>query len=96
MTSARIDATGEIDATTAPGLRTSVYEAVDANPGAIVTVDLSGVEFLDSTGLGVLVGALKHARTGGGDIALTGAQPHVWKVFQITGLDKVFTAQAPG
>lgn len=96
MTSARIEATGEIDATTAPALRTKVYEAVDSNPGAIITVDLTGVDFLDSTGLGVLVGALKHARTGGGDVAIAGAQPHVWKVFQITGLDKVFTARAPG
>lgn len=96
MAAARIDAAGEIDATTAPGLRTSVYEAIDANPGEVVTVDLSRVEFLDSTGLGVLVGALKHARTGGGDIALDGAPAHVWKVFQITGLDRVFTAKAPG
>ena len=96
MTSARLEPTGEIDATTAPALRTSVYEAIDANPGSIVTVDLSGVEFLDSTGLGVLVGALKHARTTGGDIAIDGAPSHVWKVFQITGLDKVFTAQPPG
>lgn len=96
MTAVRIDAAGEIDATTAPSLRTSVYEAIAANPGEIVTVDLSRVEFLDSTGLGVLVGALKHARTGGGDIALDGAPAHIWKVFQITGLDKVFTAKASG
>jgi anti-sigma B factor antagonist len=92
----RIDASGEIDATTAPALRADVYGAVDANPGTVVTVDLSKVEFLDSTGLGVLVGALKHARTSGGDIAIQGAPSHVWKVFQITGLDKVFTAEASG
>lgn len=95
MTGIRIDAVGEIDATSAPALRADVYGAIDTHPGEIVTVDLSKVEFLDSTGLGVLVGALKHARTGGGDIAVTGAAAHVWKVFQITGLDKVFTAQAP-
>jgi anti-sigma B factor antagonist len=95
LAAARIDASGEIDATTAPALRAQIYEAIDGHPGEIVTVDLTKVEFLDSTGLGVLVGALKHARTGGGDIAVAGAATHVWKVFQITGLDKVFTAQAP-
>lgn len=95
MPGARIDASGEIDATTAPALRGDVYAAIDAKPGDVITVDLSKVEFLDSTGLGVLVGALKHARTNGGDLAISGAAPHVWKVFQITGLDKVFTASAP-
>jgi anti-sigma B factor antagonist len=86
---------GEIDVYTAPRLREAIVAAIDAGHTRLV-VDVEKVEFLDSTGLGVLVGALKHARTGGGDIALDGAPTHVWKVFQITGLDKVFTAQTSG
>ena len=85
---------GEVDVYTAPQFREQLIQLVDQGQRSIL-VDLEGVEFLDSTGLGVLVGALKHARTSGGDIAIEGAKTHVWKVFQITGLDKVFTAQAP-
>jgi anti-sigma B factor antagonist len=64
--------------------------AIEANPGETVRVDLTDVDFLDSTGLGVLVGALRRAHTGGGEVVLAGARPNVAKVFQITGLDKVF------
>lgn len=95
MTAPRVEAAGEIDVTTAPELREHLHEAIDTHVGEVVVVDLSAVEFMDSTGLGVLVGALKHSRTSGGDIALVGARPNVWKVFTITGLDKVFTAQPP-
>lgn len=95
MTAPRVEAVGEIDVTTAPDLRGPLYDAIDTHPGQVVVVDLSAVEFMDSTGLGMLVGALKYSRTSGGDIALVGARPNVWKVFTITGLDKVFTAQEP-
>jgi len=95
LTAPRVEAAGEIDVTTAPNLRDHLYETIDTHVGEVVVLDFTAVEFIDSTGLGVLVGALKHSRTGGGDIALVGARPNVWKVFTITGLDKVFTAQAP-
>ena len=53
-------------------------------------VDLDGVEFLDSTGLGVLVGALKRVRTNNGELALVCSESRILKVFEITGLTKVF------
>jgi anti-sigma B factor antagonist len=52
---------------------------------------MEGVEFLDSTGLGVLVGALKRARAGGGSVGLACNQPKILKIFNVTGLEKVFT-----
>lgn len=82
--------TGEVDVATAPRLREQLVELVGSGKNHIV-VDLEGVEFLDSTGLGVLVGALKRVRTSDGDLALVCTEPRILKVFEITGLTKVFT-----
>jgi anti-sigma B factor antagonist len=55
-----------------------------------IVVDLEGVDFLDSTGLGVLVGGLKRLRSHGGDLSLVCTQARILKVFEITGLTTVF------
>ena len=81
---------GEVDVATAPRLRERLIELVNNGQHRIV-VDLSDVEFLDSTGLGVLVGALKRVRSHEGDLALVCTEPRILKVFEITGLTKVFT-----
>lgn len=80
---------GEIDVYTAPKLREQFAELVDAGRHDIV-VDLEKVAFLDSTGLGVLVGALKRVRTHDGSLRLVCTQERILKIFRITGLDKVF------
>ena len=81
---------GEVDVYTAPRLREKLVELVAQGRYRIV-VDLEGVEFLDSTGLGVLVGGLKRLRSHDGDLALVCTQHRILKVFEITGLTKVFT-----
>ena len=80
---------GEVDVYTAPRLRERLVELVDAGARNVV-VDLGRVDFLDSTGLGVLVGALKRVRTNDGELALVCTEPRILKVFEITGLTKVF------
>lgn len=80
---------GEVDVATAPRLRERLIALVSDGQTRIV-VDLEGVDFLDSTGLGVLVGALKRVRTQGGDLALVCTEARILKVFEITGLTKVF------
>jgi anti-sigma B factor antagonist len=80
---------GEIDVATAPQLREQLLELVSAGHKQIV-VDLAGVDFLDSTGLGVLVGGLKRVRSNDGELALACPQPRVLRVFEITGLTQVF------
>jgi anti-sigma B factor antagonist len=81
--------TGEVDVATAPRLREQVVKLVGEGETRIV-IDLEGVEFIDSTGLGVLVGALKRARTHGGDVVIVCTQTRILKVLEITGLNHVF------
>ncbi len=80
---------GEVDVYTAPQLRERLDAEIEAGRYDFV-VDLSGVSFMDSTGLGVLVGRLKQIRVHDGTMRLVCAHDRVLKVFVITGLDKVF------
>ncbi|MGZ6266911.1 MAG: STAS domain-containing protein, partial [Candidatus Limnocylindrales bacterium] len=74
---------------TAPKLREQLIDLVSSGHYNLV-VDMEGVEFLDSTGLGVLVGGLKRVRAHGGALRLVCTQERILKVFRITGLTKVF------
>jgi anti-sigma B factor antagonist len=78
-----------IDVYTAPKLREQLAELVDSGRYDLV-VDMTGVEFLDSTGLGVLVGGLKRVRMHDGSLRLVCTQERILKIFRITGLTKVF------
>jgi len=80
---------GEVDLYTSPQLREKVIELVDEGCRHVV-VDLEKVEFIDSTGLGVLVACLNRLRGNGGDLSLVCTVPRILKVFEITGLLKVF------
>jgi anti-sigma B factor antagonist len=80
---------GEVDVYTAPRLREKLVELVSEGHRKVV-VDLEEVDFLDSTGLGVLVGGLKRLRSHGGDLMLVSTQARILKVFEITGLTGVF------
>ncbi len=80
---------GEIDVYTAPALRECLDGEIEKGQHELI-VDLGGVTFMDSTGLGVLVGRLKMVRQREGTMRLVCAHERVLKVFTITGLDKVF------
>src|SRR4051812_2807329 len=80
---------GEGDGYTAPRLRERLIELVEAGARNVV-VDLAGVEFLDSTGLGVLVGAMKRLRVANGRFGLVCSKEPLLKIFRITALDQVF------
>jgi anti-sigma B factor antagonist len=87
-----LQVTGEVDVYTAPMLREQMREL--AAKGAVhLIADLGRVDFLDSTGLGALVGGLKRLREAGGSLALVVTAPRILRIFQITGLTKVLTAQ---
>jgi anti-sigma B factor antagonist len=80
---------GEIDVYTAPRLRQALIDLVSQGSTDIV-VDMDRVDFLDSTGLGVLVGGLKRVKSSEGDLRLVVTQDRIMKIFDITGLSKVF------
>lgn len=80
---------GEIDVYTAPKLRDKITELVGAGVYDLI-IDMEAVEFLDSTGLGVLVGGLKKVRANQGSLQLVCTQDRLLKIFRITGLAKVF------
>ena len=84
---------GEVDVYTAPALREKIVSLVDGGSKTII-VDLTHVEFLDSTGLGVLVGGMKRLKGVGGDFVLVCDQEKLLKIFRITGLDRIFTLQS--
>jgi anti-sigma B factor antagonist len=84
-----INVEGEIDVYTAPKLREKLIDLVNKGRYHLL-VDMEKVEFLDSTGLGVLVGGLKRVRAHDGSLELVCTQERILKIFRITGLTKVF------
>ena len=80
---------GEVDVYTAPKLKEALAAAMDEGCGRIA-IDLEGVDFMDSSGLGALVGGLRRAKEASVALVVVGPREQILKVFRITGLDKVF------
>jgi anti-sigma B factor antagonist len=88
-----VSVAGEVDVYTAAQLRAALDEEVAADHVQLI-VNLDEVTFLDSTGLGVLVGRLKLVRNQSGWLRLVCSNERILRVFRITGLDKVFGIHA--
>jgi anti-sigma B factor antagonist len=84
-----IELGGEIDLYTAPEFKERMGAVIDEGKTRVV-VDLSQATFIDSTTLGVLVGGVKRLRPAGGSLALVCTDENIIKIFEITGLDRVF------
>jgi len=80
--------TGELELATAPRLRQQVVSLVGEGHARLV-LDLSGVDFMDSVGLGVIVSALKRVRGRGGELVVAGPAPGVRALFELTRLDEI-------
>ena len=85
-----ISLSGEVDLYTAPELKAALLRLVAEGPTRIV-VDLSGATFVDSTTLGVLLGAVKRLRLIGGELVLVCADLNIRRILSITLLDRAFT-----
>ena len=84
---------GEVDLYTAPEFKQQLLEVIGQG-GREVVVDFSDTTFIDSTTLGVLVGGVKRLRPNGGQLSLVCSDRNITKIFEITGLDKVFPIYA--
>ncbi|HTW20655.1 MAG TPA: STAS domain-containing protein [Mycobacteriales bacterium] len=83
---------GQLDIATAPALRDALLSLI--NEGATdLVVDLEGVSFVDSTGLGVLVSATKRVQSKGGSMTVICTRPQTLKVLKITGLESIFAVR---
>ena len=84
-----ISLSGEVDLYTAPEFKQQLLDVIGQG-GKEVVVDFSNTTFIDSTTLGVLVGGVKRLRPSGGQLTLVCSDRNITKIFEITGLDKVF------
>jgi anti-sigma B factor antagonist len=85
-----ISLAGEVDLYTAPEFKQQLLEVI-AQGAKHVIVDFSNTTFIDSTTLGVLVGGVKRLRTNDGQLTLVCTDRNITKIFEITGLDRVFS-----
>ncbi|MHB2016066.1 MAG: STAS domain-containing protein [Candidatus Xenobia bacterium] len=85
----RITVTGELDINTSPRLKKTIDVSIDAGRVQLV-IDFNGVRYIDSTGLGVLVAAQRRLKDMKGNILLICTNKHILKLFEITGLVKMF------
>ena len=85
-----ISLSGEVDLYTAPEFKQQLLEVIGKGANNVV-VDFSKTTFIDSTTLGVLVGGVKRLRTNDGQLSLVCSDRNITKIFEITGLDRVFT-----
>ena len=88
-----ISLAGEVDLYTAPEFKQQLLEVI-AQGAREVIVDLTNTTFIDSTTLGVLVGGVKRLRPNDGQLSLVCSDRNITKIFEITGLDRVFTIHA--
>jgi anti-sigma B factor antagonist len=88
-----ISLAGEVDLYTAPEFKQQLLEVIGQG-GKQVIVDFTNTTFIDSTTLGVLVGGVKRLRTNDGQLSLVCSDRNITKIFEITGLDRVFAIHA--
>jgi anti-sigma B factor antagonist len=87
---ALISLAGEVDLYTAPEFKQQLLEVIGQGAKTVL-VDLTDTTFIDSTTLGVLVGGVKRLRSNDGQLSLVCSDRNITKIFEITGLDRVFT-----
>ncbi|NLN75690.1 MAG: STAS domain-containing protein [Armatimonadetes bacterium] len=84
-----VELQGEVDVYTAPKLKQQMIKLLESNTRELI-IDLTKVDYLDSTALGVLIGGLRRIRERDGNMVLVCPNTRILRVFEITGLDKIF------
>ena len=87
-----VDLLGEVDIYTANELKDELNIAIEERPKNLV-INMKNLDYIDSTGLGILIGVVKRLKQKQGDIYIVNTKPNVRKIFTITGLDKIFKVE---
>ncbi len=86
---------GEVDIYNAPELKEKLHRLIEQHPGDLV-LNCGSLNYIDSTGLGVLISALRLVKEYDGNMIISDLKPYIHKIFLITGLDKIFTIEVQG
>ncbi len=96
--SVRIDATGEVvtaflegelDHHTAKEMREAIDGAVEFNMPTLLVIDFSGVTFMDSSGIGLVMGRYRNLQKTGAELHIAGASPQIYKMMQLAGIERL-------
>ncbi|EQK40596.1 MULTISPECIES: STAS domain-containing protein [Paraclostridium] len=87
-----VDINGELDVAGADKVKTHLNSLIEEQP-VDIKMDFTNLEYIDSTGLGALIGVLKRLKVNDKDIYVLNARKNVKKIFSITGLDKIFKVE---
>lgn len=84
-----IEVEGEIDIYSSNQLKTTILEEIESGAKRVAVV-LSNVDYMDSTGLGLLIGAYKSLREKRGSLVVVSPSPRIVRIFEVTGMNKIF------
>lgn len=80
---------GELDHHTAPEMRNAIDSAVELNMPTLVVLDFGGISFMDSSGIGLVMGRYRNLSKTGAELHITGASPQIYKVLKLAGIERL-------
>ncbi len=86
---------GEIDHHTAKAMRTEIDAAVEINMPSLLVLDFYNVTFMDSSGIGLVLGRYKNLSKRGGQVELCGMRPNIYKVMKLSGIERIIKIEEP-
>ena len=82
---------GEIDHHNAGGIREKIDRSIDCNMPSLLVLDFGGVSFMDSSGIGLIMGRYRNLQKTGAKMHITGASPQIAKVMKLAGMNRIAT-----
>ena len=80
---------GELDHHTAKDMRESIDNAIELNMPSLLVLDFSGITFMDSSGIGLVMGRYRNLQKTGASLHISGASPSIYKVMKLAGIEKL-------